>query len=530
MTRNEICRMKNFLKMSLFAIALLIGATACQMSRGGAGALLDPGLDALYRPTAGQTAMTNGMWIECPKSTILEGDRKKVVVADLKGPGLITMIHFAWPAKTMYDKEALGRDTLLRIYWDGEAAPSVEAPLTDFFCDPNGALEHVDSALINKKRGWNCYFPMPFAKSARVEVFYENSDTTASQVWANNPCYNYVMYRKLKTIPKDSLYFHAAWRQRKLLLGKEAYPVFEAEGRGQFVGWNVTVRSARAPEAGAPVDENAQFFIDGAPEPAVEWMGLEDGFGFSWGFPDSASMPFTGTQPYLNGLTAYRFCLGDRITFNKSIAMKVAFGKNDNALFRQEYSKPLNTLEFSSVAYWYQSEPHRPFAPLPVASARRPVPYDTALTKALAQPHKAAGESLAVDCGSWSGETVYAKEGWSARLKTGAGYLGFPNQEINYCWTDNKRLEFEVLCPKGAQGTLKLYILDGDNMGGGRKESVTVAGRKIGDYENFQQGRWIEVPIGAADTAQGTIGVAVENLKPGLNAVVSLIRFVEAKP
>jgi hypothetical protein len=529
MTRNETGRMKEFLMLIMLAAALLLTATACQMSRRGAGALLDSGPEALYRPTAGQTVMANGMWIECPRSTVLEGDRKKIVLADLKGPGLITMIHFAWPAKSMYAKEALGRETLLRIYWDGEATPSVEAPLADFFCDPNGALEHVDSAMINKKRGWNCYFPMPFAKSARVEVLYENSTTAASEVWANNPCYAYVMARKLKAIPKDSLYFHATWRQRKLLLGKEDYPVFEAEGRGHFVGWSMTVRSARSAQTGAPVDENEQFFIDGAREPAVEWMGLEDGFGFSWGFPDQASMPFTGTQPYMNGLTAYRFCLGDRIVFNKSIAMKVGFGKNENPIFRKEYSKPINPLEFSSVAYWYQSEPHRPFAPLPSAAERRPVAYDTALVKAREQPHIAAGESLAVDCGSWDGEIAYAKAGWSATLKNGSGYADFPT-EINYCWTDAKQLEFEIQCPKGARGTLKLYILDGDSMGGGRKESVSVAGRKIGDYENFQQGRWIEAPIAAADSAQGRIGVAIENLKPGANAVVSLIRFVEAKP
>jgi hypothetical protein len=226
----------------------------------------------------------------------------------------------------------------------------------------------------------------------------------------------------------------------------------------------------------------------------------------------------------MNGLTAYRFCLGDRIVFDKSIAMKVAFGKNDNSIFRPEYSKPINPLEFSSVAYWYQSEPHRPFAPLPGAMARRPVAYDTALVKAREQPHIAAGESLAVDCGSWDGEIPYARPGWSATLKNGAGYLGYPTQ-INYCWTDNKRVEFEIQCPKGAQGTLKLFILAGDGIG--RKESVTVAGRKIGEYENFQQGRWIEVPIAAADTAQGSIGVAIEKLT-GLNAVISQIRFVEA--
>jgi hypothetical protein len=151
----------------------------------------------------------------------------------------------------------------LCMLWDGEAQPSVECPLYDFFCDPDGALERVYAALVNKRRGWNAYFPMPFAKSARIEVSNERSAS-----WNINPCYSYVMYRTLKELPKDAAYFHAQWRQRMLLMGKEDYQVFDAEGRGQFVGWNVTIRGVGAPEAGYPVDENEKFHIDGEETPS----------------------------------------------------------------------------------------------------------------------------------------------------------------------------------------------------------------------------------------------------------------------
>ena len=184
---------------------------------------------------------------------------------------------------------SIGRDTVLRIFWDGESAPSVETPLADFFCDPDSQLERIDSVPINKNRGWNCYLPMPFAKSARVEVSYENSGPPTDKIWANNPCYSYVTYRKMNAIPADSLYFHACWRQQTLLLGKENYKVFEAQGRGNFIGWNVTLRSPQAKKKSYPVDENPQIFVDGAAEPVIDWMGLEDSFGFSWGFPQAAS-------------------------------------------------------------------------------------------------------------------------------------------------------------------------------------------------------------------------------------------------
>lgn len=79
---------------------------------------------------------------------------KRVVVADLEGPAVITMIHFALP-----EALKLNRDLRVRMYWDHEIAPSVDAPLVDFFCDPAGAREEVNTALLNKRRGFNAYFP-----------------------------------------------------------------------------------------------------------------------------------------------------------------------------------------------------------------------------------------------------------------------------------------------------------------------------------------------------------------------------------
>lgn len=471
--------------------------------------------DPLYHLTDGQTKQVNALWVENPANMKFGEGRNKVVIADLKGPGIITMIHFALPAKM-----SMTRDVVLRIWWDGEKTPSVEAPLCDFFCDPNGALERVDSALVNKKRGWNCYFPMPFARSARVEVAmdskrYPNAD------WSQAPCYSYVHYRTLQSVPADSGYFHACWRQQTLLLGKEDYNVFEAKGRGQWIGWNMTIH-APGSTAGYPVDENENFYIDGEREPSISWQGLEDSFGFSWGFPEVAnSFPFTGYQPYYNGAAAYRFNDRDRVSFAKSVRMTVDFGKNENQMFRTEYSKPGSELELSSVAYWYQNESHAAFVPLLPASNRAP--------NLLAAPQKAPSDpnqTLSLTCGSAKGDVEFLAKGWDFELKSGYLYSGWPTK-VNHCWADASSLEFDLICPKNTAGTLKLYIIDGDNFQGGRKESIRVAGKSIGEYDSFQTGRWIEVLISAADTASGRISVVAKNLKAGANAVVSLVRFVK---
>ncbi|MGB2808807.1 MAG: DUF2961 domain-containing protein, partial [Sedimentisphaerales bacterium] len=122
------------------------------------------GLDDLARLTPGRTAAQNALWSENPLSARFNSS-KRVVVAEVKGPAVITMIHFAMPAVMK-----LNRDLLLKIYWDDESEPSVDCPLVDFFCDPAGLREEVNTALVNKRRGFNAYFPMPFRKSAKIEL------------------------------------------------------------------------------------------------------------------------------------------------------------------------------------------------------------------------------------------------------------------------------------------------------------------------------------------------------------------------
>src|SRR5262245_9220502 len=50
------------------------------------------------------------------------------VLADLEGPGCIRHM-WVCPSRTL----GSNRTMILKIYWDGEEKPSVEAPLGDFF-------------------------------------------------------------------------------------------------------------------------------------------------------------------------------------------------------------------------------------------------------------------------------------------------------------------------------------------------------------------------------------------------------------
>ncbi len=132
----------------------------------------------------------------------------------------------------------------------------------------------------------------------------------------------------------------------------------------------MTVRTAGQAQ-GYPVDENEKFFIDGEAEPSLEFQGLEDSFGFSWGFPSEESFfALTGWFPFKNGAAAYRFFISDAIRFEKSLRVTIGFGKNEDPQFARTYGRSGSELEFSSVCYWYQTEPHAAYPAMPPAAGR----------------------------------------------------------------------------------------------------------------------------------------------------------------
>jgi hypothetical protein len=477
----------------------------------------------LARLTPGRTAAQNALWGENPISKQFTSS-KRVVVAQVNGPGIITMMHFAYSQNS----GPLSRDLLLRIYWDGETDPSVDCPLVDFFCDPNGSRTVVNTALVNVRRGYNAYFPMPFRKSARIELVYDGTLEAGVALECAMPCYSYVMYRTGVEIPADTGYFHASWRQQAIKLGLSDYVALEAKGKGKFVGWNVTVR--RPGSGDYPVDENEKFYIDGEAKPSVEFQGLEDSFGFSWGFPESEnSFPLTGYAPFLQGAMAYRFFVQDAISFEKSLKVAIGFGDTEGG-WRPGFSTPGSELQFSSTVYWYQTEPHAPLPPMPDAADRAPAPeilhwLGIAEPASVIADFQSRGVKLAMDCGRPDKETAFAAPGYSAASIQGAAWNGWGG-DVTYARSDNQEVHLQLTVPKGIAGTVRVYIVDPDNFHGGRKETVAIAGQSFGPFDSFQKGHWIECPISADKNATGKIDISATNGHPGANAVISKVEWV----
>jgi hypothetical protein len=89
-------------------------------------------------------------------------------VLDESGPGLITHLWFTIASDDPHHLKAL----VLRMYWDGESAPSVETPIGDFFGLGLGDYYLYQSLLLSvgSDKGLNSFFPMTFQKHARITV------------------------------------------------------------------------------------------------------------------------------------------------------------------------------------------------------------------------------------------------------------------------------------------------------------------------------------------------------------------------
>ncbi len=272
-------------------------------------------------------------------------------LADVEGPGVIQHIWI-----TVHPKAY--RSCILRMYWDGEETPSVEVPLGDFFVNLHGLRYNVTSLpiTVNPSGGFNSYWPLPFAKRARI--------TIENQYWEAISGFFYQITYALGEVPAGAGRFHAQWRRSMTTREYPEHVILEGvRGQGHYVG---TVLGWNQFSNGWWGEGEVKFYLDGDGEhPTICGTGTEDYFGGAWGFGETFSTPFLGYPLWVqnegevprHGL--YRWHVMDPIRFQQDLRVTVqALGWWLNHKF-----EPL-TDDICSVAYWYQAEPHAPFPAL----------------------------------------------------------------------------------------------------------------------------------------------------------------------
>lgn len=305
---------------------------------------------------------------------------QSLTLLDEKASGEISHVWITINSPESYHLKKL----VLRMYWDAESEPSVEAPVGDFFGLGNGEYFMYASLplAVGSIKALNSFFPMPFNKSAKITVTNEGKEKVGSFY------FNIDMRAYSKPLAADTLYFHAQYRQcapckgwtsdwqsnvedkvnkRPNLDGEGNYVFLEAAGRGHFVGVTQSVFQNQDDWWGEGDD---MIFVDGEKLPSIIGTGSEDYYLGAWGFDGGASSYLLFGVPVKGGYTAgsrwsvYRFHLDSPIPFTKSIRATIEHG---HANHRSD--------NFFSVAYWYQAEPHAKFPALPPVEDRIPRIY-----------------------------------------------------------------------------------------------------------------------------------------------------------
>jgi hypothetical protein len=281
------------------------------------------------------------------------------VLADIEGPGAIQHI---WMTPTGHN-----RFNILRFYWDDEKEPSIECPAGDFFACSLGYAQVSSLAVcVNPGSGFNCYWPMPFRKHCKITM--TNIDEKQMTLY-------YQIDYTLTDVPDDAAYFHAQFRRSNPLPYKQDYITLDGvHGQGHYVGTYITWGVNNNDWWG---EGEIKFFIDGDKEfPTICGTGTEDYFCGSYGFirPGTKeyhefTTPYTGmpmvAKPdgFTNSqmrFTLYRWHIMDPIRFEKDLKVTIqALGWRSGGRYL-----PLQD-DISSVAFWYQTEPHVPFPKLP---------------------------------------------------------------------------------------------------------------------------------------------------------------------
>jgi len=312
-----------------------------------------------------------------------------VTLCDIRGPGCINHLWVTvgfreWDGQPTPAQREMLRRLVLAANWDDCEHPSVLTPLGDFFGVGHGRTTNFASLPLQMSpregRGFNCFFHMPFASAARLEVRSEMEEEDLL-------LYYYVDYEAYDRLEDDLARFHACWRRENPtdgvaqgaegndefqfegsnLDGAGNYVILDAEGRGHYVGCVLNVRNLRDTQEHNWYGEgDDMIFIDGEPfPPSLHGTGTEDYFNTAWCPRETYSSPYhgitlAGEENWAGQVSVYRFHIEDPVMFTRSIRVTIEHG---HANKRSD--------DLSSTAYWYQTLPHKPLV-LPAVGLRLP--------------------------------------------------------------------------------------------------------------------------------------------------------------
>jgi hypothetical protein len=221
----------------------------------------------------------------------------------------------------------------LRIYWDGEAKPSVEAPLDFFF--GSGANQAAVQALplILQGEYGSCFFPMPFLRTARIQLASRAGEPVPGLEVTSTVA-------PLSTLEGDWGYLRTQYHAGPTT-PKRDWIFLEAQGTGHMVG--VVQNFGRV---GGTLEGDERIYLDDCRTPAIYGTGTEDFYNGGWYFNKGRFTLATHGHPARGtSSSAYRIFFPDVVPFSRSIRAGIEHGgtndvQSDYRTLAFYYSRP----------------------------------------------------------------------------------------------------------------------------------------------------------------------------------------------
>ncbi|HEY6541114.1 MAG TPA: DUF2961 domain-containing protein, partial [Ktedonobacteraceae bacterium] len=266
-------------------------------------------------------------------------------VVTLNGPAQIRALDFRVAAPEMVH---FGNARLL-IYWDGEAQPSVNAPIKFLAGDGAGIYFPHNRQLV---QGWmasmtedktgamniHLAWPMPFTSRARIAI---QADVPLSGIhWS-------VSYEPFRDPPQWWGTFHATYTSVTQPQRGQDMTFLDVTGSGKLVGTVINFT-----EPGSTLEGDPHIYLDDSQTPQIAVTGTEEwGLGGNyWNGDQQVTLPLGGLPSSINnppgtnidGASLYRFLIADSIPFNRHLVVRWEHGGSDES-----------TLPYRATMLWY---------------------------------------------------------------------------------------------------------------------------------------------------------------------------------
>lgn len=266
------------MKTQLFPCGVLAGML---LALAGCGTVTDPG-NASLTPAWQQLAVVGegaqsrlapshwpyDKYPELPEIT----PKSKTVLLDVDGPGVVTLMHVS---KYGGGDPAVLR---LRVWYDAEQQPAIDMPWMDFLADVEGRTAYFSTVYFSHvKDSHNFRLPMPFRKHIRMEV--ENPGESKFGGYTD------IQWEKLKSLPRNTGYLRVEYRTGEPVIPAEKFEICNLTGPGAIVAhWlQLQADNPKTVNSDFICEANQEVYLDGSPQPQMEYLGSEDCYGFSWG-------------------------------------------------------------------------------------------------------------------------------------------------------------------------------------------------------------------------------------------------------